>query len=154
MPEPSRELLEGVLGDVLQDAAFVFGEPAEEPAGWERPVLVASIAFESTQGGALRLAVGPQLASEIAANMLGLEPGDPEAEAQGRAAVGEVLNVIGGAFLTRYFGTQVPSQLGLPVVDALDALPPTRRTCAAALRTEGGEPVLLELDLEERGGAA
>jgi hypothetical protein len=152
MAEPTSTLLEEVLGQVLQDAAFVFAEPAEEPEAWGSPLYAVKLAFESVRGGELRLTAGRGAAVEIAANMLGLDASDPEAAEQGRAALGELLNVIGGAFVTRFFGTKVPSQLGLPIVDEVGAPVAGPRTCAAAVRTETGEPVLLELDLE--GAAA
>jgi hypothetical protein len=80
--------------------------------------------------------------------MLGTEIDDPEAEENGRAAVSEILNVIGGAFVTRYFGTKVPSQLGLP--QALLSSKPAmgKRSAAALVRSESGDPVLLELEME------
>jgi hypothetical protein len=149
MLEPSVELLTDILGQVLQESAFIFAEPDEQPEAWPGPVLVARIAFESTRGGGLRLLASQPAAAEIAANMLGIDPGE-EADANGRAAVSELLNVLGGAFLTRYFGTAVPSQLGLPTTELLAPPPAARCTCAAAVRLESGEPVVLELDLEER----
>ena len=152
MLEPMPALLEEVLGQVLQEAAFVFAEPADEPEGWAPPVVTAEIAFESVRGGVLRLAVPPRGAVEIAANMLGVDPGDPEAEEHGRAAVAEILNVIGGAFVTRFFGTKVPTQLGLPTTALVDAPAAAARTCAATLQLESGDPVLLELDLEPGAG--
>jgi len=148
MRDPTPALLEEVLGQVLQEAAFVFAEPSDEPDCWTPPVLIAQIAFESVRGGMLRLTLPPRGAVEIAANMLGVDPGDPEAETQGRAALAEILNVIGGAFVTRFFGTKVPSQLGLPSTALLDAPLRAPRTCAATLQLESGEPVVLELDLE------
>jgi hypothetical protein len=149
MPEPTPEMLEDLLGGVLQDAAFVFAEPAKEPEGWSPPVLEAELAFESVRGGSLRLTVPARGAVEIAANMLGVDPTDPEADAQGRAAVAELLDVIGGTFVARFFGTAVPSQLGLPRAEVVEAPVRARRTCAAAVRMESGETVLLELDLEK-----
>jgi len=151
MPEPTPEFLTDILGRVLEESAFILAEPGEEPERWSGAVLRACIAFESTRGGTLRLLTNPQAASEIAANMLGIDQGDEEAQSNGRAAVSELLNVLGGAFLTRYFGTAVPSQLGLPDTELLAAPPEgVHRTCAAAVRLESGEPVVLELDLEER----
>lgn len=152
MADPTAALLEEVLGQVLQEAAFVFAEPADEPDGWPPPVLTAEIAFESVRGGILRLTVPPRGAVELAANMLGLEASDPEAEENGRAAVAEILNVIGGAFVTRYFGTKVPTQLGLPTTAVVDAPSRAPRTCAATLQLESGDPVVLELDLEPAVG--
>lgn len=151
MSDPTPELLTDILGHVLEESAFILAEPDQGPPRWGGAVLRASIAFESTRGGTLRLLTNPQAASEIAANMLGIDQGEEEAQNSGRAAVSELLNVVGGAFLTRYFGTAVPSQLGLPDTEILAAPPPdTHRTCAASLRLESGHPVVLELDLEER----
>jgi hypothetical protein len=148
MPEATPELLTEILGSVLQDSAFMFVEPAEEPAGWADQVFAATLAFESVRGGTLRLTMAVPVGVELAANMLGTDATDPEAEANGRAAVSEILNVIGGAFVTRYFGTKVPSQLGLPQALLASAPATGRRTCAALVRSEAGDPVLLELDMD------
>ncbi len=152
MLEPTPELLTDILGQVLQESAFIFAEPDDEPPAWKGDVLVTRIAFESTRGGTLRLLTTPDGAAEIAANMLGIDPG-AEAVENARPAFSELLNVLGGAFLTRYFGTAVPSQLGLPTTELVAAPPPPapHRTCAATVRLESGAPVLMELDLEERG---
>jgi hypothetical protein len=74
MADPIPALLTEVLGEVLQEAAYVFAEPAEEPAAWTAPVVSAEIAFESLKGGTLRLTAAPAVAAEIAANMLGVDP--------------------------------------------------------------------------------
>jgi hypothetical protein len=148
MLEPTPDLLADVLGTVLQDSAFIFAEPVAEAPRWASPIYSAELAFESVRGGVLRLTTPPRGAVEVAANMLGIDPSDPEAEAQSRSALAEVLNVVGGAFVTRYFGTKVPSQLGLPHTEVLDVLPDRRRTCVATLMLESGDPVMLELDLE------
>ncbi len=148
MPEPVPELLTEVLGEVLQDEAYLFAEPAEGPAAWGPEVVSASIAFESLKGGTLRLTAAPGVAAEIAANMLGVDAQDAAAQENGGAALAEVLNVIGGAFVTRYFGTSVPSQLGLPKAQVLPQPPGGKRTAAAAVVAENGDPVLLELDMD------
>ncbi len=148
MADATPELLTDILGTVLQESAFMFVEPAEEPVEWGEKVFAATLAFESVRSGTLRLTMAVPVGVELAANMLGTEATDPEAEENGRAAMSEILNVIGGAFVTRFFGTKVPSQLGLPQA-LLSSSPATgRRTCAAVVRSELGDPVLLELDLE------
>jgi hypothetical protein len=128
----------------------MFVEPSEEPAEWGERVFTATLAFESVKGGTLRLTMAVPVGVELAANMLGCDASDPEAEENGRAAISEVLNVIGGAFVTRFFGTKVPSQLGLPHA-LLSGRPATgRRTAAAVVRAGSGDAILLELDLDER----
>jgi hypothetical protein len=148
MPDPTVELLTDILGNVLQESAFMFVEPDQEPVEWGDKVFAATLAFESVRGGTLRLTMAVPAGVELAANMLGTDATDPEAEENGRAAVSEILNVIGGAFVTRFFGTKVPSQLGLPQAMLASSPATGRRTCAAVVRSEAGDPVLLELDLE------
>jgi hypothetical protein len=148
MHEPTRELLADVLGSVLQDSAFIFAEPIDDPEPWVVPVFRAELAFDSVRGGVLRLVTTPRGSIEIAANMLGLDASEAEAEEQARSALAEVLNVVGGAFVTRFFGTKVPSQLGLPQTEVLTVAPGGQHTCATVLRLESGDPVMLELDLE------
>ena len=147
MADATPELLTDILGTVFQETAFMFVEPAGEPVAWDETVFSATLAFESVQGGTLRLTAAVPVGVELAANMLGCDATDPEAEEHGRAAICELLNVIGGAFVTRFFGTKVPSQLGLPHA-LLSGRPATgRRTAAAVVRAESGDPILLELDL-------
>jgi hypothetical protein len=148
MHEPTPELLAEVLGSVLQDSAFIFAEPVDDPEPWALPVFAAELAFDSVRGGVLRLVTTPRGSIEIAANMLGVDASEAEAEEQARSALAEVLNVVGGAFVTRFFGTKVPSQLGLPNTEILTAAPAKHRTCVTVLRLESGDPVMLELDLE------
>ncbi len=152
MLEPTAELLTDILGQVLQESAFIFAEPDDEPAVWQR----------HGAGRPHRLRVDPRRRAAPPHQPAGRLRRSPptcwastrgeEADANGRAAVSELLNVLGGAFLTRYFGTAVPSQLGLPTTEILPAPPPeaARRSCAASVRLESGEPMVLELDLEDR----
>ncbi|HYG68832.1 MAG TPA: hypothetical protein VD838_14285, partial [Anaeromyxobacteraceae bacterium] len=120
MADPGSRFLGEVLGDVLGDAAFAFGDPCDAPAAWSPPTLLATIAYECDGRGVLRLLAEPSAAAELAANMLGLEPGDPAAADHSLATVAELLNVIGGTYLTRRYGSGVPSLLGLPVARVLN----------------------------------
>lgn len=147
MSEPTPQMLTEVLSSVLEEAAFFMIEPEAVPPTYDADVFSATIDFEAVRGGQLRLTASRNLARNLAANMLGIDPTDPEADEQGRNALGEILNVLGGAFITRHFGTKVPFQLGLPAV--ADEAPADRRaTCAAAVRVDTGDLVVLELDLE------
>jgi hypothetical protein len=147
MSDPSPEMLAEVLSSVLEEAAFFMIEPEPVPETFDGEVFCATIDFEAVRGGQLRLTASRNLARNLAANMLGIDANDPEADEQGRNALGEILNVLGGAFVTRHFGTKTPFQLGLPSVG--DEPPAVRHaTCAAAVRVDTGDLVVLELDLE------
>lgn len=149
MAEPTPALLADLLGSVLADAAFVAVEPAEEPATWPAPLYEAEIHFESVRGGSVRLVAPARCAVELAANMLGVDRTDPEAESHGRDAMAELVNVLGGSLVVRLYGPRAPNQLGFPATRVVQVPAPGRRTCAAAVRSDDGEPLLIELDLEE-----
>ena len=73
MAEVTPELLTDIVGSVLQDTAFMFVEPAEEPVEWGEKVFTATLAFESVKGGLLRLTMALPVGVELAANMLGTD---------------------------------------------------------------------------------
>src|SRR5512138_3055634 len=106
MPEPTPQWLSELLAEILQEAAFVSAEPASGPPGWGVPVLSATLGFRSTHSGSLRLTTDLPAAIELAANMIGVRHGDPAAAVLGGAALGEMLNVVGGALVTRLFGRE------------------------------------------------
>lgn len=149
MAEPTPALLGDLLGRVLAEAAFVAVEPADEPAAWPSPLYEAEIHFESIRGGSLRLLAPAACATELAANMLGVDPADPEAESHGRDALAELVNVLGGSLVVQLYGPRAPNQLGFPATRVVQGPGSARRTCAATVRADDGAPLLIELDLEE-----
>lgn len=108
----TRELLQEVAISVLEDAAFVFPEPAESSGSW--PEVAARISFHGEDEGQVALAVDADLAREIAANLLGLDTGDGEAEGMRQAAIAELLNIVAGALVARAFGTRTRTRLWVP----------------------------------------
>ncbi len=114
-------LLAGPLGEVtksvLSEAAFLFcDELSEGAAPLEARLVEATITFEGSTPGRITLRLPWPVACEAAANLLGAEPGDEDVEANAHAAVGELLNMISGAALERWFGAGSTWALGLPMV--------------------------------------
>ena len=95
------ELLTRVSIDVMEKHAFVFPEPGEFSPAAPCPsgALQAHVRFSGPATGELVMFVPGELASEIAADMLGLDPGDDGAEALIHDAVGELANVLCGNVL-------------------------------------------------------
>lgn len=105
--------------EVLQEAAFVFAEPMEEATTDHSSKLVAKLDFTGPSSGQMFLTCSRNLATDFAANLLGIEPDDPEAESKGGDAVGEMLNIVGGALLARWFGVSGEFEMGVPNVTEL-----------------------------------
>lgn len=117
----TQEGLAEVLGETLETAAFMAIDPFADPPPWEGPVLRAEMTFDGPERGTVALAASPQLAVELTANLLGLEPDGEEARAKLRDGLGEILNMLVGVFVVRAFGEDAPCRIGLPKVTEVDA---------------------------------
>jgi hypothetical protein len=116
----SRTLNAGPLGlvtkSVLGDAAFLFCDDLPADVGAQDGKLAeATISFEAPCPGRITLRLPWHVALEAAANLLGTEQDDPEAEESALAAVGELLNMISGSALSAWFGAGASWSLGVPV---------------------------------------
>ena len=117
-PEQLSSALAAAARRVLEDAAFVFTEevaaPADESA-WPQTVSQTHLPFDGPVCGRFMLAASARLGETLAAEMLGAEPGSPEAAEQAEDALREVLNMIAGVTLEQVFGDQ-PWELSVPEV--------------------------------------
>lgn len=148
MTEPNSELLVETLCETLEEAAFVFAEPDPAPLPFTGKILEARIRYEGPQAGELQLLAGRELATTVAANLLGEEEG--EAALQRSAdALGELLNMMVGSFVVRLFGHEARCRLGLPVVrEVAAAALPAAGPCAAQVVDEEGRRIDLRLARE------
>ena len=155
MTAPTAEGLAETLARTLEEAAFIFTEPQSKPPPFRGEVLEARIAYRGPHAAELRLTADAGLASTLAANLLGEEEGEASA-VRAADAVGELLNMVLGAWVVRLFGDG-RCELGVPQVRrrqageaAREAAPPS---CAAALVEEQGRRIDLALWLAPGGRA-
>jgi chemotaxis protein CheY-P-specific phosphatase CheC len=104
-----------VVARMLEEAAFIFAEPATGVSLPEE-LVTSELSFDGPMSGLLLLAGTPDLAIELAANMLGLEANDAETQQRSEDAIGEMLNIISGALLEGWFGSEAVCVLGSPSV--------------------------------------
>jgi hypothetical protein len=136
------ELLSQVTSQVLEEAAFLFLEPADRPPPFVGELLEGRIRFRGPGGeGELLLATTAEVSESLAANLLGLEPGAEDTAAQARDALGEIVNIIGGALIEQLFGS-APCSLGLPQVASVEPAVHDRELtasgCAISFLTDEG----------------
>ena len=117
--ELHSELLFETLSQVLEDAAFIFTEEADETLGWSNDIVKSSIQYQGQEDGTLSLAVDKEMAKSFAANLLGIEPEDEFAELKSSEAVSEMLNIVCGVFLERWLGGNNHCRLGIPSTTSL-----------------------------------
>jgi two-component system chemotaxis response regulator CheY len=114
------EMIDSVFSDVLERFAFMFADVAREsdvlaPQG---DLAAARITFSGAASGTLLLAAPMGLAAEMAANVLGLEPGDTSATLRGPDTLGEVLNMTCGHLATA-LEADGPTDLRPPTVSLI-----------------------------------
>lgn len=143
MDHSQQEVLHTVVRQILEDATFVFAEPAEELPEWIDDVLEAEVTFAGPSSGRLLIAMSPDLAVNLAANLLGIDSDDPDAVKRGHGAGGEIANMICGALMEKLFGAEAICRLGIPQVATVEPASHDRRreiaTSSLVLLTEEGE---------------
>lgn len=141
----TSELLFETLSGVLEEAAFIFTESADETLQWSDPLVESSISFEGQENGVVALAVEKQMASNFAANLLGIDPNDEDAKFRSAEALSEMLNIVCGVFLERWLGKSNHCRLGLPSTKALSAEQQIKNIkearCSAILEDEEGNRI-------------
>ncbi|MFC1734482.1 chemotaxis protein CheX [Candidatus Hydrogenedentota bacterium] len=134
-----EEIYSDTVREVLESMAFVFTDPvdASELAPGPGPFFKVSMHYTGPQKGCLGLAAPVSLAIEMGANMLGAD----ESEDTGLAAdaLKELLNIICGQFLTRYYGETPIFDLSVPLIQEIE-----RAEWGNLATTEGA--LLLEAD--------
>jgi CheY-specific phosphatase CheX len=123
MMEPDcRARLLAVATEVLAKQAFLFAAEGKLADG-QAPdgSLHAAIVFSGPTRGTMELAAPMDLCAELAGNLLGLEPGHPDAAANAADALKELLNVACSHYLSAAHGSGPVFRLSVPVVTEIDA---------------------------------
>lgn len=121
-PQQTTQLAE-TFSRVLEDLAFMFTETgADITPGcvW----LEGQIAYDGSRRGRLTLQCPRDFAIQLAANLLGVEPDDPEVGTRAADALRELMNITCGQLVTTLYGTDDVFTLSIPTVRELDATPP------------------------------
>jgi two-component system chemotaxis response regulator CheY len=117
-----RELLEGVLGQVLQLFAMMYCEAqtsrdGDVPAG---ELIQATMPFSGGATGSLIVAAPLELCREMAANALGIDVEDERAGTRAGDAVGEFVNMSCGLIATN-IDARDETKLSPPLVESIGA---------------------------------
>ncbi len=153
VPDEYAETLGDVSAMVLEEAAFLFTEAAEGGLSWVGEVVEVQLTFSGDGNGSLMMAAPKSLGHELAANLLGVEPGEVTGiERPAEAAFSEMLNMIAGPLTARWFGENAVCRIGVPEATTLAATAhhnwSDKSTCCVSLVTEEDEPIELAAVIE------
>ena len=116
MQDQKTATLATIFSEVLANLAFMFTDEdlADPPACDEW--LETTIAYSGPVTGALKLRCSRDFSTRLAANLLGLDPDDPDTEQSASDAVKEFMNIVCGQFITAAYGTEEVFNLTIPKI--------------------------------------
>lgn len=118
MPELDTNQIVEALLESLETMAFM----SLAPAGSDQPpeaVRKVSIDFTHPVAGRIELMAPAALGHLLCANIMGIDPSEPDAQAGGDDALRELMNVTCGSLLSGHFpGTE--AEMGLPALEPAD----------------------------------
>ncbi|MFQ5474075.1 MAG: chemotaxis protein CheX [Dehalococcoidia bacterium] len=145
MPDQMTTTLTEVFSEVLSDLAFLFTDEDAVETTEDDLWLETVIGYQGSQSGALRLRCTRRFSILLAANLLGADPEDADAEDSADDAVKEFMNIVCGQFVTAVHGTKDVFQLTIPQIAELPG-PPDLSGCDggnSSRMTVEGQPVQL-----------
>lgn len=123
MSPDEKQIVISVMAEVLETMAFMFADPSEDANQPEEipDAIKASMEFCGEEGfGSVSLTVPAQMCMELASNILGMDPDDPNSQNKAEDALKELLNVIAGRLATGIFGSKPVFTLSVPEVVIMD----------------------------------
>lgn len=101
MLKVTNDILIEALTEALETTAFMIPLPPEEDLPSPAQGVLVRIDFSGPFSGTIELWAGSKFAQMMAANVMGLEPEDEEAQSKGIDALKELVNITGGVLLTK-----------------------------------------------------
>jgi chemotaxis protein CheY-P-specific phosphatase CheC len=121
MPELQASSIVETLVEVLETMAFIGLMPVEEPPPALCDARLVRIRFSRPRPGRIEMVAPAAFGRMLAANITGIEPDDPEADARGDDALRELMNVTSGSLLARYAEAFSDAmQTDIPCVEKFD----------------------------------
>lgn len=103
-----------IFSEILANLAFMFTDDDDADLDPADTWIETSISYVGPQGGLLRFTCTRAFTGQLAANLLGVDPEDEEAEVKSEDAVKEFMNILCGQWVTASLGTQDVYNLTIP----------------------------------------
>jgi len=97
--------------------------PPEAEQEFDRPTWFSTIDYTGSAAGSIFLSASEGFIRELASSLLGTDEGEIDMDTQGRDAINELANIVGGS-ITMELGSETQNfSLGLPAASTGDAIP-------------------------------
>jgi len=143
------KILSDSLMEIMEAMAFMFVAPA--PKGDTLLVdgnyLQSKIEFWGEIEGSIKISAEEALCIELASNILGMEPQDPDCADKAKDALKETVNTVCGRFLTNAAGNEPLFKLSTPTIrsitlEQMKEIYANEHSCLLAVEQH---PILIEL---------
>ncbi len=115
MEQPtSSQRLQHVVATVLEDSAFVFTTPGDPDRPWGAPIIETVLDFRGPPSGRMVMTSSKGFGATLVANLLDVEPDDPNVDRQAEEALCETLNVLAGHVLSECLEGGAGCTIGIP----------------------------------------
>lgn len=133
--------LSALAGDVLGDLAFLISDDVPPTLPENTPWLSCTVRYLGPFKGELTCWATPDFSVQLCANLLGLDPRDPDSAKSANDALGELMNVIAGQAVTAWYGKKAVFNLSIPQIDPAASTPqPLPTDCVLSVNSA---PVIL-----------
>ncbi len=137
--------LGNIVLDVLGDLAFMVTDDAQPELAVGTVWMAAEVTYFGETSGTLRCWCTRDFAARLAANLLGIEADEGEAQIGAEDAVREFMNVLCGQLVTTWHGTAGVFNLSIPTVHECIEAPTVEagsadQSCQVSIE---GEPLLI-----------
>lgn len=121
LPETAPQSLFETLAQSLETMAFVMADPMPSPADAPSEPMLVSLSFQGPRSGTIDIVASRAFAMMLAANVLGIDPSEPDAQEKADDCMKELVNVVGGALMPRIAESDSDVfKLSLPTIRPLD----------------------------------
>lgn len=148
MQEMKTDSLTTVFSEVLASLAFMFTDDEEAATSTEDQWLETTICYDGPAAGMLRFRCTREFSISLSANLLGMDPEEPDAESNADDAAKEFMNIICGQFITTEYGTGDVFNITIPEIKELPEEPQWSDDChpnASTLSVDGQRVQLTHL---------
>ena len=121
--EQTTATLATIFSEVLANLAFMFDDEEDHGPISGDVWLETTIEYQGPVGGRLRFRCNREFTVLLAANLLGIDPNDDVAGAQGEDAVKEFVNIVCGQLVTAVHGSDDIFNLTIPETRELAETP-------------------------------
>lgn len=113
----TSERLVEIVTEALERTCFLVSDPSDQEALVDRGHRLArsaAIRYSGPDSGDVHVLASDGFLQELASSMLGVEPEEIDLEVEGRDAIRELANILGGSVILELGGDNCEYRLGLP----------------------------------------